>query len=131
MRILDESYNSNPDSLEATLSAFAQMKGKRRGILVLGDMLELGAETERAHEEIGKRIGEIGFAYLFLLGEMANPLGRGAEAAGMNRENILMAQNHEEVLAGLRTVLQEGDWIFIKGSRKMQLERIIERLQAT
>jgi UDP-N-acetylmuramoyl-tripeptide--D-alanyl-D-alanine ligase len=128
VRVLDDSYNSNPDSLKATLSAFAEMKGKNRGLLVLGDMLELGPGSAKAHKEAGEWIAKMKFGHLFFLGEQAQHLAEGAKAAGMSGEKVDVARSHEEALEGLRKVVQEGDWIFVKGSRRMQMERIIEGL---
>jgi UDP-N-acetylmuramoyl-tripeptide--D-alanyl-D-alanine ligase len=128
VRILDDSYNSNPDSLQAVLSAFAEMKGKNRGHLVLGDMLELGAGTAAAHKESGKRIGEMRCGHLFLLGEQAKHLAEGAKAAGMKGQEVHVARNPEEILESLQEVVKEGDWILVKGSRRMRMERIIEGL---
>jgi UDP-N-acetylmuramoyl-tripeptide--D-alanyl-D-alanine ligase len=128
VHILDDSYNSNPDSLQATLSAFAEMKGKNRGLLVLGDMLELGPSSAAVHEEAGKRIGEMRVGHLFLVGEQAKHLAGGAKAAGMREQSVHVARNHEEVLEGLRKVVEEGDWILVKGSRRMHMERVIEGL---
>jgi len=128
VRILDDSYNSNPDSLSATVWAFAEMKGENRGLLVLGDMLELGPGSAEAHEKAGKRIGEMKWAHVFLLGEQAGHLAEGAKSGGMGPQAVHVARNHQEVLEGLRIVVEEGDWIFVKGSRRMHLERIIEGL---
>jgi UDP-N-acetylmuramoyl-tripeptide--D-alanyl-D-alanine ligase len=128
VHILDDSYNANPDSLYATLSAFVEMKGKNRGLLVLGDMLELGPGSTEAHRKAGERIGEMKGAHLFLLGDQAKHLAEGAVAAGMEARNVLVARSHEEVLEGLGQILEEGDWIFVKGSRRMRMEWIIEGL---
>lgn len=128
VRILDDSYNSNPDSLKATLWAFAEMKGENRGLLVLGDMLELGPGSAEAHEKAGKRIGEMKWAHVFLLGEQAGHLAEGAKAGGMGPQMVHVARNHQEVLEGLGTVVEEGDWILVKGSRRIHMERIIEGL---
>jgi UDP-N-acetylmuramoyl-tripeptide--D-alanyl-D-alanine ligase len=128
VRILDDSYNANPDSLNATLSAFAEMKGKNRGLLVLGDMLELGPGSTEAHREAGERIGEMKGAHLFLLGAQAKHLAEGAIGAGIEAKNVRVARNHQEALEGLGQILEEGDWILVKGSRRMRMERIIEGL---
>ena len=128
VHLLDEAYNSNPDSLEATLSAFSGMKGKSRGLLVLGDMLEIGAATTEAHEKAGKRIGETGFAHLFCLGGMGAYFARGAAEAGMDRGKVHLAKDSEEILEDLGDLVEEGDWILVKGSRKMRMERIVEGL---
>jgi len=128
VHILDDSYNANPDSLEATLSAFAEMKGENRGLLVLGDMLELGPGSKEAHRKAGERIREMKGAHLFLLGEQAAHLAEGARTAGMEAQNVRVVRNHQEALEGLGQMVKEGDWILVKGSRRMRMERIIEGL---
>ncbi len=127
--ILDDSYNANPDSLRATLLTFAEMKEGNRGILVMGDMLEIGASSAEVHEQAGKSIGAMGFEHLFFLGEMAKKLTEGALSSGMGETKVHFCQTHEEVLKGLEKVIERGDWILVKGSRGMHMERIIDGLQ--
>ncbi len=128
VRLLDEAYNSNPDSLEATLSAFSAMKGKSSGLLVLGDMLEIGPDTAEAHEKAGRQMGGAGFAHLFCLGEMGEYLAKGAKEAGMDPRRVHPAKDYAEILENLGDLVEEGDWILVKGSRKMRMERIVEGL---
>ena len=128
VHLLDEAYNSNPDSLEATLSAFSAMKGKSRGLLVLGDMLEIGPDTAEAHKKAGRQMRGTGFAHLFCLGEMGEYLARGAKEAGMDPRRIHLAKDYGEILEDLGDLVEEGDWILVKGSRKMRMERIVEGL---
>ncbi len=129
VHILDDSYNANPDSLGASLAAFAEMKGKEPGILVIGDMLELGNGSQETHFTAGRRIGKMTFRHLFAIGQQARHLAAGAQAGGMGAERLHAAQNDEEVLEGLTRVIQDGEWILVKGSRGMHLERIIEGLE--
>jgi UDP-N-acetylmuramoyl-tripeptide--D-alanyl-D-alanine ligase len=128
IHILDESYNSNPDSLAATLRAFYEMKGKNRGIVVIGDMLELGPGSAEAHEQAGRQTGEMAFGHLFFLGKQAPHLRRGAKEAGVAEDRVHTVSSHEEALEGLKEVLVAGDWVLVKGSRGMHLERVIEGL---
>ena len=104
VHILDDSYNANPDSLEATLAAFAEMKGKNRGFLVLGDMLELGSGSAEAHKKAGERIGEMeGAGHLFLLGEQAEDLAEGAQSGRRPGKNVRVAPT-QEALEGLEEI---------------------------
>lgn len=128
VHLLDESYNSNPDSLEATLSAFAQMKGENRGIAVLGDMLEIGPSSPQFHEQAGRRVGAMNLAHVFLLGEAARWIAEGARKAGMEEKRIHLPHEAGELVEDLERVLAPGDWILIKGSRRMRMERVIEGL---
>ncbi len=126
-QLLDDTYNSNPDSLEATLSAFGEMKGKARGLVVLGDMLELGPGTAGFHEEAGKRVGALRFEHLFFCGEQREHLAEGAKSAGMEESRIHTFANPEEVPETL-----ESCWVrgldSVKGSRRLRMERVVEAL---
>ncbi len=126
--VFDDTYNANPDSLNATVSAFLALTGERRGILVLGDMLELGSSSAEAHQKAGKEVGEKGFAHLFFLGEYAAHLAAGARAAGVKGERIHPLGTHQEVVAGVKEILEDKDWILIKGSRRMAMEKILQGL---
>ncbi len=126
--VFDDTYNANPDSLNATVSAFLALTGERRGILVLGDMLELGSASAEAHQKAGKEVGEKGFAHLFFLGEYAAHLAAGARAAGVKGERIHPLGTHQEVVAGVKEILEDKDWILIKGSRRMAMEKILQGL---
>jgi UDP-N-acetylmuramoyl-tripeptide--D-alanyl-D-alanine ligase len=128
IRILDDTYNSNPDSLDALLSAFSEMRGESRGLLVLGDMLEVGPDTAEVHERAGRRIAEMGFGHLFCLGKQAEHLLRGARAGGMDEGKVHPAGSYEEAVQGIEGLVKEGDWVLVKGSRRMAMERIVEGL---
>ncbi len=129
VHILNETYNSNPDSLRATLAAFLEMKGSHRGLVVLGDMLELGDATAAAHEQAGREIGQMGFGHVFFFGEQAREAVRGAAAAQMNGTRIHLPRSQEELLEKLGKVIEAGDWILIKGSRRMRMEKIVAGLK--
>ena len=129
IRVLDDSYHSNPDSLRATLAAFAEMKGGNPGVAVLADMLEIGSSSPADHEEAGRRIGGMGLAHLFLIGEAARGIGEGARESGMEAKRIHFSPDPEELLNGLEEVLRPGDWVLIKGSRRMRMERVVEGLK--
>jgi len=128
LHLLDDTYNSNPDSLQATLAAFGEMKGETRGLVVLGDMLELGPGTAGFHEEAGKFVGALGFEHLFLCGEQREHLAEGAKSAGMEESRIHTFANPEEIAESLVSVVVEGDWILVKGSRRLRMERVVEAL---
>jgi len=76
--VLDDAYNANADSMLAALETLRELPCKGRRVAVLGDMAELGAQSEAAHEEVGRRAGELGIGQLFAVGKMAPLLARGA-----------------------------------------------------
>jgi UDP-N-acetylmuramoyl-tripeptide--D-alanyl-D-alanine ligase len=129
IHVLDDSYNSNPDSLEAALAAFAEMKGEGRGIVVLGDMLEIGPLSKEFHERVGRLAGGMRFAHLFVFGEAARHIAVGAKTSGMEAGRIHFAADMEELLQTLEKTLVPEDWILIKGSRRMRMERVIEGIK--
>ena len=130
IHLLDDSYNSNPDSLRAMLSAFAEMKGGTRGVAVLGDMLETGPSSPEFHEQAGRRVGAMDLSHLFVMGEAARRIAEGAREAGMDEKRIHLPRDLEELLASLDGILMPGDWILIKGSRRMRMERVVEGLKS-
>jgi len=105
------------------------MKGKAPGILVIGDMLELGDGSSEAHFAAGRVIGEMAFGHLLAVGKQAEHLAAGARAGGMRVDRLHAAGKDEEILETLNRLIQNGDWILIKGSRGMHLERFIEGLE--
>lgn len=125
--LLKDYYNANPLSMGAALEALDQLNGGGRRFAVLGDMLELGDESERLHQEVGAFAAKY-CDLLLLLGDMAPAMARGARAAGLNARRVRIASSHEEAASCLGRALRSGDRVLIKGSRGMKMERIAEGL---
>lgn len=126
VRLLDDSYNANPGSVRAALDALREAGGQGRVWVALGDMLELGAHAEAAHREVGRWVAELRADGLLTLGPSARLAAEAAHAAGC--PDVLACESAEAVAAGLAERLAPGDRCLIKGSRGMQMERVIERL---
>jgi UDP-N-acetylmuramoyl-tripeptide--D-alanyl-D-alanine ligase len=126
--LLDDSYNANPQSLEVALTSLAEQKGLRRGIAVLGDMGELGAAAPAAHRGAGRLVATLGLDFVFALGAHAERVVAGAVDAGLAPERAVAARDHAELAARVRAVLRDGDWVLVKGSRSMQMERVVAAL---
>ncbi len=129
IHIMDESYNANPDSLQATLAAFEEAKGKSRGLLVMGDMLEIGSSSPSEHAKMGERVAHRGLAYLIFFGDKAQDLAQGAQTGGTAKGKILVAPTREEAVKQLEEIMEDGDWVLVKGSRAMRMEGIIQGLE--
>ena len=127
VRILDDAYNANADSMLTALETLQALPCKGRRVAVLGDMAELGAHSEAAHEEVGRRAAELGIAQLFAVGKMAPTLARGARSAGLNR--VLEFADVEAAAAAVRQFVREGDVLLLKASRASRLERIADGLR--
>jgi len=126
--LMDDTYNANPGSMKAALTTLAELKGKNRGIAVLGDMLELGKQSESLHREIGRFCADAGIDMLFLTGKQKEQVAAGAQECGMNPRHIFTG-SCEEILACLKETLQSGDWVLAKGSRGMKMEIIPDTLR--
>jgi UDP-N-acetylmuramoyl-tripeptide--D-alanyl-D-alanine ligase len=126
--VLNDAYNANPASMAAALRTLAASRGRRR-IAVLGEMRELGAESERAHRELGGAAAAARVDALFLLGERSADVLAGAEAAGLPVERITVAGSHGELAARLAEFCRNGDLVLLKGSRGAAMEEVLRHLQ--
>jgi UDP-N-acetylmuramoyl-tripeptide--D-alanyl-D-alanine ligase len=126
--LINDAYNANPYSMELALETLVEAKGEGRTIAVVGDMLELGSFTREAHEQIGKRVSELSIDFLFALGEEAPIVVESAVRHGFPIERARIVESHSEAISLLRQVIQNGDWILVKGSRRMAMEKIVEGL---
>lgn len=124
--IMDDCYNANPASMLAALRAVVASLGAfGRAFAVLGDMLELGPAARKEHEEIGRKVFELGFTGLVALGELASHIAAGARSAGMPRNRVLATLDPDLAAASIAEWSQPGDWILAKASRGMRLERAL------
>ena len=125
--IIDDTYNSSPIACESALETLGEVQAKGRKIAVLGDMLELGKHTEEAHKNIGK-ISKKNADVLFVVGPRAKATAEGAKESGMNLENIFEFTNSREAGEKLKDFIQARDFILIKGSQGMRMERVVEQI---
>ena len=128
VRVLDDAYNANADSMAAALVTLHEMPCKGRKVAVLGDMAELGDQSEAAHEEVGRRAAELGVGQLFAVGKHAALMARGARQAGLNR--VFEFAEVESVAQAVKLFLKSGDLLLIKASRSTRLERVAKVLRA-
>lgn len=118
--LIDDTYNANPDSMKAAIDVLAELPGNR--ILVLGDMGELGMDAKNMHAEIGAYAKAAGLQTLYGLGELSTEMvrGFGAGARHFNSPKALA----EAVLPQLAS----DTTVLVKGSRFMQMERVVKLL---
>jgi UDP-N-acetylmuramoyl-tripeptide--D-alanyl-D-alanine ligase len=122
--IIDDTYNSSPVAAEAALETLKEVSSNGRKIVALGDMLELGEDSEEAHRSIGK-IAKDSCNFLITVGEMAKFIKAGAIEAGMQKENIFEFLNSTEAGDFLRDFIKTGDIILVKGSQGIRMERVV------
>lgn len=125
--VLNDTYNANPASMASAIETLCTLKGGNRAIAVLGDMLELGDYSLEAHQEVGKQVARLPIAYLFVVGDFAHTTAQSAIDAGMDAEHV-MEGNHKKTVNTLKERLSPHDWVLVKGSRGMAMEKIVEEL---
>lgn len=127
--LIDDSYNANPASLGAALSTLSDLTGAHTAFVVLGDMLELGANSDELHRMAGVQAASVA-GRLYLYGAISARIAEGAISAGMPAESILQGMSHSEIAADILTRAQAGDFVLVKGSRGMKMERVAEEIRA-
>ena len=128
VRVLDDAYNANADSTVAALETLCDLPLQGRRVAVLGDMAELGAQSEAAHAEVGRRAAELGIGQLFAVGKMAPVMAAAARKAGLSR--VLEFADVEAAKGAVKNFLKAGDVVLLKASRVSHLERIAESLKS-
>jgi UDP-N-acetylmuramoyl-tripeptide--D-alanyl-D-alanine ligase len=128
LRILDDTYNANPVSVQAALETLGSAADCRRRLVVLGDMLELGAISEAAHRDAGRAVAESGAAEFVGVGRRMLAAVEAARAAGLGESHHV--STFEDTVALLLKRLAPGDVLLVKGSRGMRMERVVDALVA-
>jgi UDP-N-acetylmuramoyl-tripeptide--D-alanyl-D-alanine ligase len=121
--VLDDSYNANPDSMDAALHALRGLPGGGRRIAVLGRMGELGSYAEEGYRRVGRTAAESA-DFLIVVGEETEALADAAEAAGARE--VRRTADTREAADALRKMAVPGDAVLIKGSRSARMERVLE-----
>lgn len=128
--IIDDCYNANPASMKASLEVLSC--ADTRTVAILGDMFELGADSERMHYETGVHAAETGTDVLICIGELSAATARGAEETVKNKElstEILYFATKEDFYDKAETILHTKDTILVKASNGMRFTEIVEYLK--
>ncbi|KAA3665148.1 MAG: UDP-N-acetylmuramoyl-tripeptide--D-alanyl-D-alanine ligase [Chloroflexi bacterium] len=123
--IIDDTYNANPESTMAALNLLDDMQGRR--IAVLGDMLELGHVEEASHRLIGRRAADVAHI-IITAGKRARWIAEEAQAIGMRKDRIFMADDAKTAVPILTDLIQPKDVILVKGSLGMRMDQIINAI---
>ena len=119
-RLIDDTYNANPDSMKAAIDVLANQTGEK--ILVLGDMGELGTDAARMHREVGEYAKAKGLKQLYCLGELSLEMVQGFGVGARHFDDAAaLAEAIKPQLSAQVTVL-------VKGSRFMKMERVVDLL---
>jgi len=130
--VIDDTYNASPESCAAALEAVRKISlpAGARKVVVLGDMLELGGFSEEGHRTVGREVVESGAAKLIVVGERARDIARGAEEAGMKRDDIFHFSDADAARLFVQERMREGDLVLVKGSQGMRMEKIVKEIMA-
>jgi UDP-N-acetylmuramoyl-tripeptide--D-alanyl-D-alanine ligase len=128
IKLIDDSYNSNPKGLESVLKGLAGLPSKRK-IVILADMLELGEQEIDYHAQAGRLVFKLGYDILITVGSLSQHIKEGALSSGMRRDQIFSFKDSEEAAKKIWPLLKEDDLVLVKGSRGMKTETIVENLK--
>lgn len=128
--IIDDTYNSGPDSALAALNVLGKIITENHKFAVLGDMLELGDFTAASHRNIGKAVFDNQINYLITVGERSELTAAEAEKQGMDKDNIFVFYDVAKAGLFLQDKIEQGDFVLVKGSQGMRMEKIVKEIMA-
>ncbi|MCC6483538.1 MAG: UDP-N-acetylmuramoyl-tripeptide--D-alanyl-D-alanine ligase [Armatimonadetes bacterium] len=127
-KVFDDTYNASPPAMTGALRALAAMAAKGRKIAVLGDMRELGDHTDSAHRSIGALVSELKPDILVTVGDSAALIADVAQELGYDQP-VMRHSTSEQASDLVASVVRPGDIVLVKGSRALEMEKVVERLQ--
>ncbi len=128
VHIISDCYNANPSSMKAAIEMLAQWTPARDRVAVLGDMLELGADSRAMHREIGELLVTKQISRLIACGSLGGDIAEGARKAGMPESLIVEVPDAAAAAELVRTIIRQGDVVLVKGSRGMRMEQVVQGL---
>src|SRR5438477_8827117 len=124
VQFLDDSYNANPDSMKAALRTLVELDADGKRIAVLGEMHELGDQSERGHREVGETAAALKIDQLIAIGDIAAAIADAAGQAGLRKTTVVKSTSEAAEVLG--EIAAPGDLVLIKGSRAVRTEEVIE-----
>lgn len=125
--IIDDTYNASPVAMEKALHALRDIKGVKRRIAVLGDMMELGQYSVREHEKIGELVATSADA-LITIGVRSHKIAESAIGRGMPKGAVLKTENAKRAAEALKNIMTPGDIILVKASQSIRAEKVVEAI---
>jgi UDP-N-acetylmuramoyl-tripeptide--D-alanyl-D-alanine ligase len=124
--LLDDTYNANPDSMKAAIEILSKVTKYERKILILGDMLELGAHSEKYHSSLSKNIYANGITEVYTIGKLMRNLN-----GSLKRKNLVKKHfaNRSSLKNFLNKIDPSNSVILVKGSRGMKMEEFVETIK--
>lgn len=127
--VVNDAYNANPNSMVAVLRTFMKRPCAGRRVIVLGDMLELGAHAEALHREVGRCVAACAPDVFVAVGpDSRNYVADEAVKQGFPASRLLCFEGSEQAAKAVKECVVPGDAVLLKASRGMRLERILDDL---
>jgi len=127
--LIDDSYNANPASMGAALATLGELKEDCAAFVVLGDMLELGSNEAELHRMVGVQAAQVADR-LYLHGPLTVYCAEGAASAGMPAAAVVRGLSHREIADDILNRAAAGDFVLLKGSRGMQMDKVADAIRA-
>jgi UDP-N-acetylmuramoyl-tripeptide--D-alanyl-D-alanine ligase len=127
--IIDDTYNAAPDSMLQALALLDRLPGQEK-IAVLGDMLELGGQSEQAHRDIGRRVAAMKLDHLVTVGPSGKIIAEAAVTSGMASDKVLSFDTSDEARKTIQEILKPDSAVLIKGSQGVRLEKVTKEIMA-
>ncbi|MFA5163420.1 MAG: UDP-N-acetylmuramoyl-tripeptide--D-alanyl-D-alanine ligase [Patescibacteria group bacterium] len=127
--IIDDTYNSSPDSALAALEVLGEMPARRRWA-VLGDMLEIGSYSESGHRQVGEKVSELKIDFLISVGPQSRFSAQAALENGLDENHVHTFDSPSEAADFLLGEIENEDLILIKGSQGMRMEKAVKAIMA-
>ncbi len=125
--LIDDSYNSSPDAVEAALLTLREVTCSGKKIAVLGDMMELGKYSAEEHRKVGREVASAA-QILVTVGQRSRLSAEEAQEHGLAADNIHSFDSSSEAISTLTALVKPNDIVLIKGSQSMRMERIVKAL---
>ncbi len=126
VKVIDDSYNASPDSMQAGIDVLMRAEGKRK-VVILADMLGMGPETEKYHRQVGDYAGDKGVGLVLTAGKDAAYIADSA-AKKLGEENVRHFASRDELIEHLNELIRPGDVVLVKASHALGLEKVVEYL---
>lgn len=124
--VINDTYNANPGSMESAIKTFSVLPTEGRKVVVLGDMLELGDASRDLHEQVGRQLSCGEFHLVAAVGVRAQDYLEGAKQHGISKGRLVSFTDTKEAVESLPPMLKPQDSVLVKGSRKMELEKLVD-----
>ncbi|NLD19307.1 MAG: UDP-N-acetylmuramoyl-tripeptide--D-alanyl-D-alanine ligase [Clostridiales bacterium] len=125
VQIIDDTYNASPTSMKSALKVLENSSGGCRKVAILGDMYELGQDSDSLHHTVGEFAAGLHIDLLIALGQNAESIVKGCQGGDLKVRHF---KKKGELYEAFDKLIEPGDMIMVKGSRGMKMEEVVEKL---